>query len=266
MHMSESETIRNAKKRLHTMKWNKVITSLIFIILGVVLLIWPNTALDVVCRIVGAGLLVGGVAAVVMFLVSRDRNFVSVAALTAGVIIAVIGLWVFMNPKFLVALVPTIMGIIIIISGVVNLGETITIHREHGDGTLASFILAVLTIALGLLIFFNPFHTAALLVRVLAIVMIFNGISDLWIISRITGTIKDVEQDLKAVDTEGEFVDSGDKAEDEGKRAANAGNGASATSSHGYTTILRHKATKEDKNTAEQETAAEPEEDKPTPQ
>lgn len=59
--MSESETIRNAKKRLHTMKWNKVITSLIFIILGVVLLIWPNTALDVVCRIVGAGLLVGGV-------------------------------------------------------------------------------------------------------------------------------------------------------------------------------------------------------------
>lgn len=51
--MSESETIRNAKKRLHTMKWNKVITSLIFIILGVVLLIWPNTALDVVCRIVG---------------------------------------------------------------------------------------------------------------------------------------------------------------------------------------------------------------------
>ncbi len=239
MHMSESETIRNAKKRLHTMKWNKVITSLIFIILGVVLLIWPNTALDVVCRIVGAGLLVGGVAAVVMFLVSRDRNFVSV---------------------------PTIMGIIIIISGVVNLGETITIHREHGDGTLASFILAVLTIALGLLIFFNPFHTAALLVRVLAIVMIFNGISDLWIISRITGTIKDVEQDLKAVDTEGEFVDSGDKAEDEGKRAANAGNGASATSSHGYTTILRHKAPKEDKNTAEQETAAEPEEDKPTPQ
>ena len=171
-----------------------------------------------------------------------------------------------MNPKFLVALVPTIMGIIIIISGVVNLGETITIHREHGDGTLASFILAVLTIALGLLIFFNPFHTAALLVRVLAIVMIFNGISDLWIISRITGTIKDVEQDLKAVDTEGEFVDSGDKAEDEGKRAANAGNGASATSSHGYTTILRHKAPKEDKNTAEQETAAEPEEDKPTPQ
>ena len=141
MHMSESETIRNAKKRLHTMKWNKVITSLIFIILGVVLLIWPNTALDVVCRIVGAGLLVGGVAAVVMFLVSRDRNFVSVAALTAGVIIAVIGLWLFMNPKFLVALVPTIMGIIIIISGVVNLGETITIHREHGDGTLASFIL-----------------------------------------------------------------------------------------------------------------------------
>ena len=261
--MSESETIRNAKKRLHTMKWNKVITSLIFIILGVVLLIWPNTALDVVCRIVGAGLLVGGVAAVVMFLVSRDRNFVSVAALTAGVIIAVIGLWLFMNPKFLVALVPTIMGIIIMISGVVNLGETITIHREHGDGTLASFILAVLTIALGLLIFFNPFHTAALLVRVLAIVMIFNGISDLWIISKITGTIKDVEQDLKAVDTEGEFVD---KTEDEGKRAAEAGKEASATSSHGYTTILRHKAPKEDKNAAEQETAAEPEEDKPTPQ
>ena len=202
------ELVKQAKKDLLTMKRNKVISSVVFIILGVVLLVWSEAALNVACQVIGAVLAVGGVVAVVMFLVTREKTFISYSGLAVGVIIAVLGLWLFFNPEFLVKLVPTILGIMVIISGILNLSETWTIHKENGDGMWIAFVMALVTIALGCLIVIHPAAIAKVLIKIMGVVMVYNGLSDLYIISRITGTVKEVKKAVKEAEQEAEAVDT----------------------------------------------------------
>ncbi len=199
----EKKMWQQAEKDIRTLKINKVITSLMFVALGAVLLIWPLNALTVVCKAIGLVLAFGGIAGIVLYLVGRSKSFLAISGVTIGVILTVLGLWLFLNPEFLVALVPTIVGLILMISGLINLGEAFTIHRERGTGVLMSVILALLTLGAGALIFANPDAISAFIVKIMGIALIYDGISDLIIISRITGRVREAEQvihDAQAVD------------------------------------------------------------------
>ena len=195
---SPAEEIKQDLKRL---KREKIVSSIIFILLGLVLLIWPGTSLGVVARVIGAVLTCGGIVAILMFLFNKEKGFASSAVLTVGVIVAVIGAWIFINPSFLVELIPTIIGLIVIISGILNLSECLTIHKLGKQGGIASLILAVVTIALGALVLVHPGVIADFIARIMGVVLAYNGVSDLYIISRVTGKVKEVAQAVSAVET-----------------------------------------------------------------
>lgn len=207
-------------KNVAAMKRNKVLGAVIMIVLGIVLLVWPGQALALACRIAGAALCIGGIAAVVMFFVTKDKGFVVTTAMIAGVVVACLGFWIFLRPEVLAQLFPTIIGLFVIITGLINISEAITIHRERGTGVTSTFVIALITILLGLLIFFRPSFINNILVRLIGIVLIFDGVSNAWIMSKITGKIREVEQDLKApdgraVDENGERVQAKAYAPDE---------------------------------------------------
>lgn len=215
---------KSVQKAITAKKREKVVTSLLMIIVGVLLIIWPNAALNVLCSIVGLALCIGGVVAVITYFVTRDKSFVLTMTMAVGVIVAFLGLWIFLNPSVLAALIPAIIGAFIIISGIINLSEAITIHRERGTGIVTTLIIAAITIVLGLIVFFRPQWTNAFLVRLIGIALVFDGVSDLWVISRITGTVKEVAADLKApdgkaVDENGERVSAKAYAPDDSAEA-----------------------------------------------
>ena len=203
------------KKKIHVMKRNKVVTSLAFIAMGVILLLWPGETLSVAAQVIGACLTLAGAAAVVMYFVGDEKSFFSISAMVIGVIVGVLGLFILINPVFLVALIPTIMGFIILISGIINISEAMTIHRQQGDGAVMSLVIGMITIILGVIILINPFHTASLMCRFLGIFLIFDGVSDLVIISRITSEVREASQVLHAVDSTAKDVTGEDDSAQE---------------------------------------------------
>lgn len=205
--MDKNDFRRDLKKDLKIMKRNKVIAALIFVALGAVLLAWPRETLDAVSRIIALILAFGGAVAVVMYFVNGSRALFSYAGLAGGIIIGVIGVCIFFNPVFMIQLIPTIVGLMLVISGLVNFSEAFTIRKEHGEGVLMSVILAAVTIVLGILIFSLQEMFAELITRLMGLALIYDGVSDLLIISKITGVVKAVEcaaqqaaQDAEAID------------------------------------------------------------------
>ena len=184
---------------LHRMKLEKIAGSLIFILLGIVLFIWPAAAMDTLSRVIGAVLVCGGVVAVLLFFFNKERGFASSAVLILGVIIAVIGYWIFTHPAFLTDLVPVITGLIIIISGIVNITEAVMIARMKKDGFAPSLVLAVITVALGVMILLRPGVVARFVARVMGAVLVYNGVSDLYIISRVTGKVRQAAAEASAL-------------------------------------------------------------------
>ena len=49
----------------------------------------------------------------------------------------------------------------------------------------------------------NSFEAAQIAFKLIGIALIYDGISDIWIVSRAVKAAKQMEQDLNAIDTEG---------------------------------------------------------------
>lgn len=195
------------RKTLGRILMNKLVAAIASIVFGVILLIWTGSALDVIVRIFGIILILSGLFSVIMFLVRRDGLPLSTASFVGGVVLAVLGASIYFNPAWLVSIFPIVMGIVIVLSGVSDLGETITLGQNGIGKWWVSLLISIVIIGLGLLILFNPMKFADAIVKVIGIVLIINGISDLYVIIKVRGIEKEVKQDIEAVETEGTVVD-----------------------------------------------------------
>jgi hypothetical protein len=110
------------------------------------------------------------------------------------------------RPVDIASMVPTVMGVIVVSSGLMNLLETVTLARQKSKFGFFSAILALATIGLGALLIFYAFPIATTAVRVAGGIQIYNGISDLIIVLKIRTRVKEIRQEMTAVDAEGAFV------------------------------------------------------------
>lgn len=216
---SDSFKEKELRKKLLERKLTKVVSSLLFIVIGLVLIIWRDPALTVICTILGALLCAAGVVGIVMYFVTKERSFASTAILAIGVVAAVVGLYLALNPAVLMAIVPAVVGILIVISGIINLSESITIKKENGDGFVLSLILSLITVALGLLIILKPSILNNIILVLMGISLVYDGVSNLIIIAGISGMVREAKteykkakQDAEAIDVTGGYTEVGHKA------------------------------------------------------
>lgn len=155
------------------------------LILGILLLLWPVSALKVVSYAVGMIIMAGGITSILTQLRGRRRGSVPLWSLFAGTVITLVGGWIFVNPENFASIIPTAIGYLITLSGIINLLETFALSRAHYKKWWVSLFAAVLTIILGLVLVNHAFGIAATMVRIGGIALLFNGISNLWINRRV---------------------------------------------------------------------------------
>lgn len=177
---------------------NRIVFAIGAAVLGIILLIWPGTSLIIMAKCIGAAVAIGGLFAAYQFFKDHDSAVKSLLLVMAAVMI-ICGVVIFLHPEELVKLIPMIMGILVLLSGIINLGETFTLSRQRYNRWWLSLIIAVLTIGAGIFLITRAFSLAALITRVAGGILLFDGLSDLWVISRVTKADKDAQPvDVKA--------------------------------------------------------------------
>lgn len=197
------------KDKLKGYRTSRILFSLGAIALGVIFLIWPSTSLIVLARIVGIILTVGGAVGVINFFVDKNSVY-KTFLLVVGICMLVVGIWIIRAPGNLVRLIPIVFGILVLVSGVTNIAETIDLTRSHYSMWWLSLILGIITLLFGVLLITKPAGVASFITQLVGISLIFDGVSDLWIVSRVSKAakvVKDAVQDAEAVDTDGTFVE-----------------------------------------------------------
>ena len=63
-------------------------------------------------------------------------------------------------------------------------------------------ILGLVTLGFGVLLIFNPFEAVETLVMFIGIFLIYDGVSDIWIVSRVSRVAKYLKQEAGAVDVD----------------------------------------------------------------
>lgn len=189
---------------IKSLKVNYSLSAVICVILGIVLLVWPGQSTQVVCMVLGIVLGDFGLIQIILYLATKEKTMVSHSMMMLGVVLAVIGGWIVLKPETIIKAVPMIVGILIVIHGFHNAVQAIDLKKMQYDNWWVALLLSLLTVALGVVLICNPFTIVDTVVRIIGAFLVYDGLSDMWILSRVFKTKKNRE---KIIDTDAVIVD-----------------------------------------------------------
>ena len=172
------------KDRFEKLTSGGTLVSIVMIVFGLILLIWPGHTLELAARIVGVGLLVAGAALAFSWYSDRRKGRINGVALAEAVAAVILGVLLLAAPNTVVSLVPIAVGVVIAVNGLVNLTQALELRKISYTRWQWPLVLAILTILAGLFLVFNPLKPIKWAVMAIGAVLIFNGVSNLWIGSR----------------------------------------------------------------------------------
>lgn len=148
--------------------------------LGLTLVLYPEKSWTTALKILGIALIAGGaIAALYYFFFLRVRSTAPQEDMIigiAGCVCVVVGAVVLIAPKLFTEMFRFVAGILVAFSGILNLIKALNVKRSGGKEWIVLMILSLLTIALGVLIFIDPFNKQPMLVILVGAVLIYNGI------------------------------------------------------------------------------------------
>ena len=168
------------KTILDHIKRNWIASSITAIVLGLILLLFPDAALRAVCYVVGGVAIAFGVIRTVQyFREDHTYPFFFQSGLIAGLFTLGLGLFMVTNARTVMGLVPMIFGVLLIGCGVGNILRAVDAKGAGVSYWGILLLLAIITVALGWVILANPFGTLRVAIMVIGAGLIYEGVTDL---------------------------------------------------------------------------------------
>jgi len=160
---------------LKSIRNSLVFTSVLYVILGVVLMVFPTTALNLSCTLIGIVTLAYGAVRIVSY-VRDGGSYSNRFDLFFGVVLAASGVFLLICPQFIVSLIPIALGIYILVDSFTAMKKALDMKALGFEKWWVSFLAAVLLAAFGAVMIVNPFGTLASLVVFIGAGFVFDGV------------------------------------------------------------------------------------------
>lgn len=160
---------------LRYIKSGMMLLSIAYIIIGMMLLIMPQTSLLWICYAFGAVVLVTGIVCLIQYARIRGTGFTAPFMLVGGVITAGLGIFTLAKPQVVASFLPIVFGIFILVDGLSRVGTAIDLAKRKGQKWWVLLLLSVVSVALGALLVLHPFDAAVSVVMVCGILLIVEG-------------------------------------------------------------------------------------------
>ncbi len=178
---------------LKQIKWNLVTLAVLFIVLGVIIIMWPDEVMRTSCYMLAAMLMIIGVISLISYLRKDISGMLYRYDLVVGLSAVLGGILVIIKVDQLIAL---ILGFLVTISGILKMQNSVDMLRlGHGTWYVA-FCMAIFNIIFGIVLLVDPFGKE-LLVYLLGAALIFSGITDLYVTISISRRLAGMERDTE---------------------------------------------------------------------
>lgn len=196
------------KSILREQRRSSTMVALATIVLGLVLVVWPDRSVSLMCALLGGALLIFGLLYILGWFAGKRRAGSPAVMVIPGVVLAGLGVWLMTSSEMVVALIQYVFGAVMLFHGVLDLQGAISLVGRRYARWWLDLVLAALTLGLGAVILINPFGTFAALVMLIGVSLIYDGVSDLLLIGRLSRAFRDVEQAVKGdvIETEGREI------------------------------------------------------------
>ena len=189
------------KKLLKQIKWETLLTSALYIVLGIVALVIPDTMVKTLGYLIGILLIVAGAVSMICYLLREASLNYYRNGFGYGLVSIAVGILFLYKVEWIISLVPAILGILVVASGCRKLQDVIDMKRLGYGNWVAVLILAAVNVILGAALIANSLKAALFFLQLVGVGLIFSGVTDCITCFYLAKKAKGYFDDLEAVDS-----------------------------------------------------------------
>lgn len=160
---------------MKTMNYS-VIRGICAIIMGVLLVAWPEAAIVYLVIAIGAMFLVPSLFSLVGYFVKGRQMRMMFPIISLGSLL--FGLWLMVSPAFFVGILMYVLGAALVFAGISQIVQLVN-ARGWTQVPVGYYIMPILILLAGLIVLLNPFAAAAIPFIILGVSSIVYGVTDI---------------------------------------------------------------------------------------
>lgn len=153
--------------------------SLFCVIVGIALIYDPSFFTRMMGLFVGGLIALYGAFSLIGYFIRHKTDPEKASGLITGVIFVTAGVFIMVRPDFIPKVIAVIIGIYMVISGVVNIQDSLEIRGMGDQNWLSSFIPALVTGLMGVSLLINPLLLTDVTLRVLGVCLLVAGVMNI---------------------------------------------------------------------------------------
>lgn len=217
----------------------EIISSVFYVLLGLCLILIPTQTVDVICKVV-FGLILIGVGVYHIYIYIRGKKSATIMDLLSGVVVFVLGVFLFMTPSIVIKLLPWMLGAFVLVDSLWKFKGAFLLKKGGQGAWSVLLVSSLIFIALGIVILVGRFPRIMTLLIFAGWVLVCNGAADiiLFIVMRLglrkiakRAENENAEEDNAAGDTQETAPDAVENAEAEDTETLPAENVAESENS-----------------------------------
>lgn len=173
---SKAEIIKRPIERVNAdlkkSAWGAIIESLLIMIFGILMVVWPNITTAVIANVLGAIFIVLGIYQIInYFVVKGQRDFFN-NGLLIGVISLLVGIAAILIGEDIAQVFRIIIGIWIVYESLVRMNTALKLHAAGIKAWSYVLIIAICMLVVGIFVTFN----AGAVIQLIGWMMILTGV------------------------------------------------------------------------------------------
>ena len=159
-----------------TLKKDSILSGIALLVIGILFIAAPATSAKVIAAIIGIVLILEGLFRRWVALRQRVKNVSQKLLAILALVLIVLGIFLLINPGYLIAYSYVIFGIVLILNALYNIYGVLRGEIRVAGNRLFYLILSAALAVIGIVILFNPFTAANVMMRIIGGLLMAGGI------------------------------------------------------------------------------------------
>ena len=165
-------------KKLNSFINSSICISIMFIIIGIIMVLMPKMSLEILGVILSVILIINGVILMITD-IKLNNNFIPVDMLPASMLSILLGIMMLIYPNILSIIIPLMLGTWFIMTSIFKIRLTLYLSKIQNTPWILLMLISILSIVCGFILILNPIDSSVAITLFIGIVIIVYAISDI---------------------------------------------------------------------------------------
>lgn len=171
-----------------------IVSSVMYLIMGIIMLIFPENVSDFICYLVALLFMFFGAVGIVIYIKSENKTSFVMSSLLFSILLGSFGIYIFVSPRTFASFIPLVVGIFLIADSISKLSLSFDLKKLGYSNWWHMLITSFIILSFGLLLTFNPFKALSLSIMVIGGILICDAISNIFTIYSYKNAFKSGEK------------------------------------------------------------------------